>query len=479
MKRKGLCLLTLAAALALQGPAFAEQWVESDKGLIGMPETRTDGNFHFRNPGYSIVTGELLEIGEDTVTLGVTDWDYNSSVERLLFEKNDLPAEISVGDRVQVFYKGGIIDYPAIDIEKPLITFFFWPADAERTLQQKTDFLRRLGVINGFADGDYRLDQPITRAEMATMMMNYLGFQDTEDWWPAPFTDMEGHWARNIVARAYVAGVVHGVSETLFLPDTEVSVQDAAVMLLAGNADLAQEIEALGGYPEGYLACAKRYGLLDAAAVGTEPAARGRVVEMLFATYDLGQAYRPVGAAKPVIYLYPEEPMEVDVTLELEGELTFTYPAYDGGWHVTARPDGTLVSGGREYDYLFWEGETTRFQPDLSEGFLVKREDTVAFLETNLEKLGLTTEEANEFIVYWAPILMENAYNKITFVEEAYTEAVRLRVTPAPDTLLRVFMVYEKADADTAVTPQTLRTTARNGFTVVEWGGAEWPSAAE
>lgn len=57
--------------------------------------------------------------------------------------------------------------------------------------------------------------------------------------------------------------------------------------------------------------------------------------------------------AKPVIYLYPEEPTEVTVTLDYSGELTYTYPAYGDGWTVTAYPDGTLIDAdGKEYSYL-------------------------------------------------------------------------------------------------------------------------------
>ena len=63
---------------------------------------------------------------------------------------------------------------------------------------------------------------------------------------------------------------------------------------------------------------------------------------------------------KPVLYLYPEEEMEVTVTLDFDGTLTSTYPAYGDGWTVTARPDGTLTNPatGREYYCLFWEGIT-------------------------------------------------------------------------------------------------------------------------
>ena len=45
---------------------------------------------------------------------------------------------------------------------------------------------------------------------------------------------------------------------------------------------------------------------------------------------------------KPAVYLYPEKAEEVSVWLDYEGELTCTYPEYGDGWHVIARPDGTL-----------------------------------------------------------------------------------------------------------------------------------------
>ena len=46
---------------------------------------------------------------------------------------------------------------------------------------------------------------------------------------------------------------------------------------------------------------------------------------------------------KPVIYLYPEAETDVTVRLDYAGDLTCTYPAYDGAWRVAAAPDGTLT----------------------------------------------------------------------------------------------------------------------------------------
>mgnify|MGYP002517930655 FL=1 len=177
-------------------------------------------------------------------------------------------------------------------------------------------------------------------------------------------------------------------------------------------------------------------------------------------------------AYKPVIYLYPPQETEVSVRLALDGALTCTYPAYHDGWRVTARPDGTLTdAAGQEYSYLYWEGQLPAAY-DFSRGFCVKGSDAAAFLDSALAQLGLNRREANEFIVYWLPQLEQNPYNLIAFQTAAYTDAARLQIDPAPDTLIRVFMAYRPLPSPQTVPPQALTAPRREGFTVVEWGGA-------
>ena len=180
-----------------------------------------------------------------------------------------------------------------------------------------------------------------------------------------------------------------------------------------------------------------------------------------------------VADAKPVVCLYPEATLDVTVTLDYDGELTCAYPAYDGGWHVAAAPDGTLTdANGQTYNYLYWEG-VTDVEYDFSQGFCVAGADTAAFLEDALARLGLTRREANEFIVYWLPQMEGNAYNLIAFQSGAYTDHARLTVEPAPDAALRVFMAWTPLDAPIEIEAQALPAFARHGFTVVEWGGAK------
>lgn len=176
--------------------------------------------------------------------------------------------------------------------------------------------------------------------------------------------------------------------------------------------------------------------------------------------------------AKPVAYLYPQTETEVTVRLDYDGKLTCTYPAYADGWTVSARPDGTLTDkNGQTYRYLYWEG-ISETEYDFTSGFCVPGSGTAEFLEDALGKLGLNRTEANEFIVYWLPLMQENAYNLIAFQHEAYTESARLTITPEPDTLIRVFMAFKPLSAPVEIAPQTLTAPARTGFTAVEWGGA-------
>ena len=176
---------------------------------------------------------------------------------------------------------------------------------------------------------------------------------------------------------------------------------------------------------------------------------------------------------KPVIYLYPEAETDVTVRLDYAGDLTCTYPAYDGAWRVAAAPDGTLTDErGQTYRYLYWEG-VDDVQYDFSEGFCVPGEETAAFLEDALAQLGLTRAEANEFIIYWLPQMEQNAYNLISFQQETYTDAAKLTITPQPDTLLRVFMAWKTLTRAVEIVPQTLTAPERTGFTSVEWGGAK------
>ncbi len=182
---------------------------------------------------------------------------------------------------------------------------------------------------------------------------------------------------------------------------------------------------------------------------------------------------------KPVIYLYPTKKQDVQVRLDYKGEIFADYPEYDEklkGWRVLAYPDGKLINyaDGKEYSYLFWEGNPSdKIEWDLSTGFVVKGTDTKEFLQKTLSQMGLTPREYNEFIVYWFPKMQGNAYNLIHFAHEKYTDGAPLTITPKPDSILRVFMVFKPLEKPVEIEKQKLKRFERKGFSVVEWGGSE------
>ena len=70
-------------------------------------------------------------------------------------------------------------------------------------------------------------------------------------------------------------------------------------------------------------------------------------------------------------------------------------------------------------------------------------------------------------------MMQENPYNIISFQGDVYTESAKLEITPAPDTVIRVFMAWQASDEYVEMTEQELSAPERTGFIVIEWGGTE------
>jgi hypothetical protein len=188
---------------------------------------------------------------------------------------------------------------------------------------------------------------------------------------------------------------------------------------------------------------------------------------------------RDIVIKKPVIYLYPEKETEVNIKVEFEGKFNFTYPSYENGWVVNAYPSGKLINkkDNKTYSYLFWDGEK-QYPVNSSiyeSGFIIHRDTTVSFLQYALNKIGLNEYEANEFIVFWTPYLIKNEWNFIHFRTGKEYETISKNIAiPKPDVEFRVFLDFMKIDKPYPIKNQTFISVQRKGFTLVEWGGAEF-----
>lgn len=191
------------------------------------------------------------------------------------------------------------------------------------------------------------------------------------------------------------------------------------------------------------------------------------------------KAEQQIMLEKPVIYLYPTEKTAIDIKLDLKGKLLTTFPKYDKNWDVIAEPNGQIFDKktNRYYSSLFWDG-TIDFSDEhykYDDGFIVPKEKLAEFLIEKLEHIGLNNQETNDFIQYWLPILERNKYNFIHFlVNEECDEIATLNVNPKPETTIRIYMEFYGLENRTIIKEQQLSKTERKGFTLVEWGGADF-----
>ena len=182
---------------------------------------------------------------------------------------------------------------------------------------------------------------------------------------------------------------------------------------------------------------------------------------------------RPV--AKPVIYLYPKETMDISVQLKIKNsKFTTIYPKFNkkNTWNVKAKPNGDILIKDKTYPYLFWEADSYAPQ-ETNEGFIVSEENAEKFLEEKLEILGLNEKEKTDFITYWLPVLLKNKLSLCSFQSKKFFDNFELNITPKPDSLIRVFLTIKKLDTPINIKEQKLVSNERKGFTVIEWGGSE------
>lgn len=126
--------------------------------------------------------------------------------------------------------------------------------------------LELLNVLKGYPDGTFKPDNTITRAEFAAVAVRVSGLENVAmaaQGLPSGFTDVPAwHWASGYVGTASKMGIVNGIGNGLFAPETPVKYEEAITMIVRalGYEPMAQ---ARGGYPFGYLIVANEIDLLE------------------------------------------------------------------------------------------------------------------------------------------------------------------------------------------------------------------------
>lgn len=187
-----------------------------------------------------------------------------------------------------------------------------------------------------------------------------------------------------------------------------------------------------------------------------------------------------VGVKKPNIYLYPQSATQVKVAFTYPKRLTAVIPDYSGIWSVMAHPDGTLANNEGPFSYLFYEADIAPSLFQTHTGWLVKDGERVEKFNELLSAYGLNKQEKADFIEYWCDELEPGIdYRMYPQTTDAVDAFMPVTVTPVPDSTLRLWFAFEaveKGGSSKQLPPEPqIKPLVRNGFTLVEWGGAILP----
>ena len=90
--------------------------------------------------------------------------------------------------------------------------------------------LTNLGVLEGYLDGGFHPNDEITRAEFATMAVRFF-VTGEYDWDEDAFSDIEAHWANEYINLAYLLDLVNGYPDGTYRPQNPITRAEAMTIV--------------------------------------------------------------------------------------------------------------------------------------------------------------------------------------------------------------------------------------------------------
>lgn len=139
--------------------------------------------------------------------------------------------------------------------------------------QAGIDEWRGYGVIQGYGDGTFRPDAPVTRAEFVTFLDRTMGYGTMAE---NTFTDVEDDWYTESLLQGVAAGVIQG-DKGLMRPNDPITREEAATILVRVMALDTEGVEAskftdrdqVSDWALGYVDAASAAGIVNGYADGT------------------------------------------------------------------------------------------------------------------------------------------------------------------------------------------------------------------
>ncbi|NOU97357.1 hypothetical protein GC093_29615 [Paenibacillus sp. LMG 31456] len=115
--------------------------------------------------------------------------------------------------------------------EKVYSQSVFKDVGEEHWATKEIELLTEKKLINGYADGTFRTENPISRAESVAVLVRMLGLKAGKVMGSLPFRDVSlSHWSRDDIMIAYQNGLLSGYADGSFRPENNITRAEAAVL---------------------------------------------------------------------------------------------------------------------------------------------------------------------------------------------------------------------------------------------------------
>ncbi len=192
---------------------------------------------------------------------------------------------------------------------------------------------------------------------------------------------------------------------------------------------------------------------------------------------DMITTPQQVVAYKPVLYFHSDKQREFDLDVIPKGEFIFTYPSIEKGWKGNINTDGTLSVNGKNYPYLFWEAKQDyHFKPSTN-GYHLKKDEYIAFLEKKCDELGFTATERTDFITFWGMKMQNHEELFVQFLfDDSCDQFAKLNFKEQPEVLRRVYICLSPWDNyfRPYLKDVLFESMPKSSYSVLEWGGYEF-----
>lgn len=109
--------------------------------------------------------------------------------------------------------------------------------------KKEINSLKEKEIIIGDTNGELNLYSTVTRAEFLTMLARASEWDTNEE--DALFSDIETHWAKNTIMKAFNLGIINGYTDSTFKPDQVITYEEMLTIALrsmgVSDSDITRE----------------------------------------------------------------------------------------------------------------------------------------------------------------------------------------------------------------------------------------------